>query len=102
MAPFISAKRKGIHIKILKKTAHFLSEACDLVFDAESKGKHFLIVGTKNKASDLVASAAIKARCHFVNKKWLGSTKLIKLGGMLTKFCLISSISSSYLFSFYC
>lgn len=76
MAPFISAKRKGIHIINLTRTARFLSEACDLVFDAASKGKHFLIVGTKNKAADLVASAAIKARCHFVNKKWLG--------GMLT------------------
>ena len=77
MAPFISAKRKGIHITNLTKTARFLSEACDLVFHAESKGKHFCIVGTKNKAADLVANAAIKARCHFVNKKK-------GLNGMLT------------------
>ncbi|MQM08573.1 hypothetical protein Taro_041430 [Colocasia esculenta] len=76
MAPFVSAKRKGIHITNLTRTARFLSEACDLVFDAASRGKHFLIVGTKNKAADSVASAAIKARCHYVNKKWLG--------GMLT------------------
>ncbi|KAI3834094.1 hypothetical protein MKX03_024705 [Papaver bracteatum] len=48
MAPYISAKRKA------------------------SKGKQFLIVGTKNKAVDSVASAAIRARCHYVNKKWLG------------------------------
>ncbi|BBN69347.1 hypothetical protein Prudu_897S000100 [Prunus dulcis] len=59
MAPYISAK-----------------QACDLVFDAASRGKQFLIVGTKNKAADSVARAAIKARCHYVNKKWLG--------GMLT------------------
>ncbi|XP_074336964.1 DNA-directed RNA polymerase subunit beta''-like [Apium graveolens] len=76
MASYISAKRKGIHILNLTRTAHFLSEACDLVFDAASKGKQFLIVGTKNKAADLVAWAAIRARCHYVNKKWLG--------GMLT------------------
>lgn len=76
MAPYISAKRKGIHIINLTRTARFLSEACDLVFDAASRGKQFLIVGTKNKAADLVAQAAIKARCHYVNKKWLG--------GMLT------------------
>ncbi|KAK3415219.1 hypothetical protein EUGRSUZ_H00775, partial [Eucalyptus grandis] len=50
--------------------------ACDLVFDAASRGKQFLIVGTKNKAADSVARAAIRARCHYVNKKWLG--------GMLT------------------
>ncbi|KAI3875704.1 hypothetical protein MKW92_030926 [Papaver armeniacum] len=48
MAPYISTKRKA------------------------SKGKQFLIVGTKNKAVDSVASAAIRARCHYVNKKWLG------------------------------
>ena len=36
MAPYISAKRKGIHITNLTRTARFLSEACDLVFDAAS------------------------------------------------------------------
>ncbi|WVZ03164.1 hypothetical protein V8G54_023970, partial [Vigna mungo] len=41
-----------------------------------SGGKQFLIVGTKKKAADSVARAAIRARCHYVNKKWLG--------GMLT------------------
>nr|YP_010286783.1 ribosomal protein S2 [Hydrocharis dubia]UKT60911.1 ribosomal protein S2 [Hydrocharis dubia] len=78
MAPYISAKRKGIHITNLTRTARFLSEACDLVFHAASRGKHFLIVGTgtKNEAADLVPSAARRARCHYVNKKWLG--------GMLT------------------
>ncbi|KAG0489107.1 hypothetical protein HPP92_007918 [Vanilla planifolia] len=49
MAPYISAKRKGIHITNLTITARFLSEACDLVFDVASKGKTFLIVGTKKK-----------------------------------------------------
>nr|UTM95757.1 ribosomal protein S2 [Phyllagathis sp. 839] len=76
MSPYISTKRKGIHITNLTKTARFLSEACDLVFDAASKGKEFLIVGTKTKAANSVVRAAIRARCHYVNKKWLG--------GMLT------------------
>nr|AVM83299.1 ribosomal protein S2 [Adenocalymma cladotrichum] len=71
MAPYISAKRKGIHITNPTRTARFLSEACDLVFDAASSGKEFLIVGTKKKTAYSVARAAIKARCHFVNKKWL-------------------------------
>nr|YP_010583851.1 ribosomal protein S2 [Brocchinia acuminata]YP_010921425.1 ribosomal protein S2 [Brocchinia micrantha]UZT28046.1 ribosomal protein S2 [Brocchinia acuminata]WIL94166.1 ribosomal protein S2 [Brocchinia micrantha]WQM21318.1 ribosomal protein S2 [Brocchinia acuminata]WQM21579.1 ribosomal protein S2 [Brocchinia micrantha] len=74
MAPYISAKRKGIHITNLARTARFLSEVCDLVFDAASRGKSFLIVGTKNKAADSVASAAIRARSHFINQKWLGGT----------------------------
>nr|QFV18811.1 ribosomal protein S2 [Ceratocephala falcata] len=72
MAPYISAKRKGIHIINLTRTARFLSEACDLVFYAASRGKQFLIVGTKKKAAGSVASAAIRARCHYVNKKWPG------------------------------
>ncbi|KAL9408987.1 hypothetical protein AB3S75_047386 [Citrus x aurantiifolia] len=76
MAPYISAKHKGIHITNLTRTTRFLSEACDLVFDAASGGKQVLIVGTKNKAADLVARTAIRAWCHYVNKKWLG--------GMLT------------------
>lgn len=78
MAPYIYAKRKGIHITNLTRTARFLSEACDLIFNAASRGKQFLIVGTnkKNKAADSVARASIRARCHYVNKKWLG--------GMLT------------------
>ena len=72
MEPYISSKRKGIHIINLIRTVRFLSEACDLVFDTASRGKQFLIVGTKNKAVDSVARAAIRARCHYVNKKWLG------------------------------
>nr|YP_008994384.1 ribosomal protein S2 [Viviania marifolia]AGV02813.1 ribosomal protein S2 [Viviania marifolia] len=76
MGPYIYADRKGIHITNLLRTACFLSEACDLVFDAASKRKQFLIVGTKKGAADLVARAAIRSRCHYVNKKWLG--------GMLT------------------
>nr|YP_010621343.1 ribosomal protein S2 [Cuscuta epithymum]WBF90888.1 ribosomal protein S2 [Cuscuta epithymum] len=76
MAPFIFIKRKDIHIINLIGTARFLSEACDLVFDAASRGKNFLIVGTNTKTANLVARASIKARCHYVNKKWLA--------GMLT------------------
>nr|QIM59196.1 30S ribosomal protein S2 [Exacum paucisquamum]QIM59216.1 30S ribosomal protein S2 [Exacum paucisquamum] len=74
--PYISAKRKGINITNLTRTARFLSQACDLVFEAASEGNQFLIVGTKNKAADSVAWAAIRTRCHYVTKKWLG--------GMLT------------------
>eukprot|EP01018_Ginkgo_biloba_P012443 Gb_26286 [translate_table: standard] len=34
MSPYISTKRRGIHIINLAKTARSLSEACDFVFDA--------------------------------------------------------------------
>nr|WOR84744.1 ribosomal protein S2 [Incarvillea compacta] len=78
MAPYIygTHKRTGIHITNPFFSARFLSEACYLVFTAASRGNQFLIVGTKKRAENLVARAAIKARCHWVNKKWLG--------GMLT------------------
>nr|CUR01333.1 rps2 [Acacia cerastes] len=76
MEPYISAQRKDSHITNLTRTARFLSEACDLVFDAASSGKQILIVGTNKKVADSVARAAITARCHYVNKK--------RGGGMLT------------------
>nr|YP_009339169.1 ribosomal protein S2 [Pelargonium spinosum]API85126.1 ribosomal protein S2 [Pelargonium spinosum] len=76
MAPYISAKLKDTHILNLKKTARLLSETCDLVFEAASKGKQFLIVGTKKEVANSVAQAARTAGCHYVNQKWLG--------GMLT------------------
>ncbi|KAL6599068.1 hypothetical protein ACP70R_045943 [Stipagrostis hirtigluma subsp. patula] len=88
MAPYISAKRKGTHITNLARTARFLSEACDLVFDAASQGKSFLIVGTKKRAADLVASAAIRSRCHYVNKKWFS--------GMLTNWSITKTRLSQF------
>ena len=59
-----------------------------LVFNVANRGKLFLIVGTKNKAADSVARAAIKARCHYVNKKWLGgmSTNWFTIETRLHKF----------------
>jgi len=83
MAPYIFTERRGIHIINLTQTARFLSEACDLVLNAASKRKQFLIVGTKYQAADLVASAALKGRCHYVNQKWLG--------GMLTNWSTIQT-----------
>jgi small subunit ribosomal protein S2 len=85
MEPYISTNRKQPryipncrrrHIINLKITTRFLSKACDLLFDAASSGEQFLIVGTNKRVAFLAARAAIRARCHYVNKKWLG--------GMLT------------------
>lgn len=76
MAPYIFTQRRGIHIIHLPKTATLLFEACEFIANAASKKKQFLIVGTRSQAADLVAAAAKKARCHYINKKWLG--------GMLT------------------
>nr|QQP17268.1 ribosomal protein S2 [Selaginella exaltata] len=76
MAPYILAERKGIHIIDSTQTARFLSEACDLLTGVASKGKQFLIVGTKHQAADATRAAAIRAQRHHANEKWFG--------GMLT------------------
>lgn len=80
MAPYIETNNKGRHITNLIKTARFLAETCDLVFDAARSKKQFLIVGTQKKAADSVFRAAISARCHYVNKKWFS--------GMLTNWSI--------------
>ncbi|KAE9612430.1 putative ribosomal protein S2 [Lupinus albus] len=41
ISPYISPKRKGIHITNLTRIACFLSQACDLVFDAASWGNNY-------------------------------------------------------------
>ncbi len=83
MTSYIFTERKGIHILNLTQTARFLLEACDLLANAASGGKQFLIVGMKYQAADLVASVATRARCHYVNKKWLD--------GMLTNWSTIET-----------
>nr|YP_001876575.1 ribosomal protein S2 [Welwitschia mirabilis]ABY26788.1 ribosomal protein S2 [Welwitschia mirabilis]AMA21023.1 ribosomal protein S2 [Welwitschia mirabilis] len=65
-------RRKNRHIINLVQTAHFLSETCNLLFKAARKRKEILIVGTRRYIADLVASAAKKAQCHYVNYKWQG------------------------------
>ena len=74
MSPYIFTERKGVHILDLTQTARLLSEACDLVFDAAAEGKEFSTVGTKHQVADLIASAARRSQCHYVNEKWLGGT----------------------------
>lgn len=74
MSPYIFTEQKGVHILDLTQTARLLSEACDLVFDAAAEGKEFLMVGTKHQVADLIASAATRSQCHYVNEKWLGGT----------------------------
>nr|YP_009033742.1 ribosomal protein S2 [Roya anglica]AHZ11125.1 ribosomal protein S2 [Roya anglica] len=83
MGPYIFAERRGIHIIHLAQTARLLSEACDFVANASQKKKQFLLVGTKYQAADLIAAAAKRARCHYVNEKWLG--------GMLTNWSTIET-----------
>nr|YP_009258788.1 ribosomal protein S2 [Cylindrocystis brebissonii]ANI25897.1 ribosomal protein S2 [Cylindrocystis brebissonii] len=83
MAPYICTERKGIHIIHIIQTARLLHEACEFSTNAASKGKQFLLVGTRYQTAGLIAAAAKKGRCHYVNRKWLG--------GMLTNWTTIES-----------
>lgn len=46
-------------LQISQELLVFLSEAYDLVFDAASRGTSFLIVSTKNKATDVATCAPL-------------------------------------------
>nr|YP_009033860.1 ribosomal protein S2 [Mesotaenium endlicherianum]AHZ11243.1 ribosomal protein S2 [Mesotaenium endlicherianum] len=83
MAPYIFTERKGIHIINLAQTARLLAEACALLTLAAKHKKQFLLVGTRYQAADLVAWGAKRARCHYVNQKWLG--------GMLTNWATMKT-----------
>jgi small subunit ribosomal protein S2 len=61
MTSYIFIECKDTHIINLAKTTLSLSKSCDLAFDIVSRGKQFLIVGTKYQATNLVASTATEA-----------------------------------------
>nr|YP_010890569.1 ribosomal protein S2 [Sarcophyte sanguinea]WJE89104.1 ribosomal protein S2 [Sarcophyte sanguinea]WJE89123.1 ribosomal protein S2 [Sarcophyte sanguinea] len=71
MLPYIYISRKNICVINIITTINFLTKASDLVFNAAKKGKEFLIIGTEKKISNLISRAAIKIRCHYINKKYL-------------------------------
>ena len=89
MAPYLLRQgrgiyiSRGIHIINLFKTAERLAEACSWLSESASYKKQVLFVGTSSHASALVATAARRARCHYVNRKWLG--------GMLTNWATTST-----------
>ena len=76
MFPYIYAERDGIHIFDLVQTVKLLDEACVFVNTAAEKKKIFLFVGTKQQASNTIASEAKYCNSYYVNHRWLG--------GMLT------------------
>uniref|UniRef100_A0A0R0L098 Small ribosomal subunit protein uS2c n=1 Tax=Glycine max TaxID=3847 RepID=A0A0R0L098_SOYBN len=58
--------------EMMEVGVHFGHDACDLVFDVASEGKKILNCWYKKRSNDSIALAAIRTRCHYVNKKWLG------------------------------
>nr|WQA10905.1 ribosomal protein S2 [Streptosarcina sp. YL-2023a] len=86
MAPYIYAKRNGIHIIDLIQTYSYLKQVSHILRESAAQGKKFLFVGTKKQAARLIAKAALKCDSYYVNQRWLG--------GMLTNWKTIrASIS---------
>lgn len=74
MEPYIYAKKEGVHIFDLEKTAAGLVKAMTFVGDLTAQGKKIVFVGTKRQAAPIVAEEAAKAGLPFVNMRWLGGT----------------------------
>ena len=76
MFPYIYSEVNNIHILDLVQSATLLKEANSYVEEAARDGKTFLFIGTKRKASTLIAQEAKRCDSYYVNHRWLG--------GMLT------------------
>lgn len=83
MAAYTYGVRKGLHLLDLVKTRQQLLEARSFLAQQAGEGKTRLFVGTKPQAARSVSEAARRARCFFVNERWLG--------GMLTNWRTVRS-----------
>jgi small subunit ribosomal protein S2 len=83
MAPYIYARKNGIHIIDIRETIRGLLRAKKYLAQVAAQGSLVLFVGTKKQAGPAVEREA--ARCHmpFVAERWLG--------GCLTNFRTIRS-----------
>lgn len=72
MAPYIYAKRDGVHIFDLIITGKKLEEACKVVYDLGKANKSVVFVGTKKQAKDIVRQEATEAGIMFIANRWLG------------------------------
>nr|ABX82632.1 ribosomal protein S2 [Trebouxia aggregata] len=83
MAPYIYAKRNGMHIIDLIQTYSHLKKVSQFLVEAASQEKTFLFVGTKKQATRLIAETALQCDSFYVNQRWLG--------GMLTNWKTIKT-----------
>lgn len=78
MKEYIHSTRSGVHIINLVKTERMFRRALSYIEKIVSKGGKILFVGTKARATDLLALHAQRCDMPYVNHRWLG--------GMLTNF----------------
>jgi len=72
MAPYIYAKRDGVHIFDLIITSQKLNEACTVIYNLAKEGKTVVFVGTKRQAKDIVREEAMASGAGYVVNRWLG------------------------------
>lgn len=72
MAPYIYAKRDGVHIFDLIITAAQLKKAAEFAYQLGKEGKTLVFVGTKRQAKDIVREEAIQAGAMYIVNRWLG------------------------------
>ncbi len=83
MAPYIYARKNGIHIIDIRETVRGLLRAKKYLAQVAAQGSLILFVGTKRQAGPAIEREA--SRCHmpFVSERWLG--------GALTNFRTVRS-----------
>lgn len=72
MAPYIYAKRDGVHIFDLIITADKLKEASEKIYQLAKEGKTVIFVGTKRQAKEIVKEEAVQAGAMYIVNRWLG------------------------------
>ena len=74
MAPYIYAKRSGIHIIDIKETVKGLLLAKKFIARTVAGGKDICFVGTKRQAKDVLEQRVGDLKMHYVTERWLGGT----------------------------
>ncbi|HEY90926.1 MAG TPA: 30S ribosomal protein S2, partial [Dehalococcoidia bacterium] len=74
MKQYIFAKRDGIHIIDLERTASMLEKAREFVKQVAAEGGDILFVGTKKQAHDAIQEEAQRCGMFYVNQRWIGGT----------------------------
>lgn len=83
MAPYIYARKNGIHIIDIRETVRGLLRAKKYLAQVAAQGSLVLFVGTKKQAGPAVEREALRCHMPFVAERWLG--------GCLTNFRTIRS-----------
>jgi small subunit ribosomal protein S2 len=88
MKPYIFGVRNQVHIINLQQTIDYARKAGEYAYSLGKTGKKILMVGTKAQAQEIVQQEATRVGAFFSTERWLGGT--------LTNFDAIRSISENY------